>query len=180
MLASLLSLLLLASPGDTTRHPTVVIVRHAEKASETERDPSLSDAGRARAAALDSALANAHVVAILVTQYRRTSESAALVAARHHITPTVISTDGGVAAHAAAIARAAQQFDGVVLVIGHSNTVMPIVAALGGPKLPDLCDKSYSQLLAVTPAAAGASIMRSRYGAADAAGADACAAMTPQ
>jgi phosphohistidine phosphatase SixA len=157
-----------------------VIVRHAEKASETERDPSLSDVGRARAAALDSALASSRVVAILVTQYRRSAESAALVAARHHLTPTVISTDGGVAAHAAAMARTAQQFDGVVLVIGHSNTVMPIVAALGGPTLPDLCDKSYSQLLTVIPAPSGAALLRSRYGAPDAPGAEACAAMTPR
>ena len=77
---SLLALLLIAAPADTNRHPTVIIVRHAEKASETERDPSLSDAGRVRAAALDSVLADAKVVAILVTQYKRTAETAALVA----------------------------------------------------------------------------------------------------
>ena len=107
----LLALLLLVAPTDTIRHPTVVVVRHTEKASETERDPTLSDAGRVRAAALDSALADAHVVAILVTQYRRSVESAALVATRHQITPIVISTDGGVAAHAAAMARAAKNLE---------------------------------------------------------------------
>ena len=176
----LLALLLLAAPADTTRHPTVVVVRHAEKASETERDPTLSDAGRARAAALDSALADAHVVAILVTQYRRSVESAALVAARHHLTPIVISTDGDLPAHAAAMVSAARNFDGVVLIIGHSNTVTPIVAALGGPKLPDLCDKSYSQLFIVTPGPAAASLLRSRFGAADAPGAESCPAMSPR
>lgn len=177
---SLLTLLLFTQPSDTTRHPTIVIVRHAEKASETERDPTLSDAGRARAAALDSALADAHVVAILVTQYRRSVESAALVATRHHITPTVISTDGGVAGHAAAMARAARNFDGVVLIIGHSNTVTPIVAALGGPTLPNLCDKSYSQLFTVMPGLTGTSMLRSHFGAADAPGAESCPAMTPR
>ncbi|MEP6592035.1 MAG: histidine phosphatase family protein [Gemmatimonadota bacterium] len=176
---ALLALLLIASPADTVRHPTVVIVRHAEKASETERDPSLSDIGRVRAAALDSALADAHVVAILVTQFRRTSETAALVAARHHIVPTVIPTDGGVAVHAAAVARAARGQDGVVLVVGHSNTVMPIAAALGAPRLPDLCDRSYSVMLVVTPGDPHGGVLRSHFGAADPPGADACAAMTP-
>lgn len=175
---SLLMLLFVVTPSDTSRHPTVVVVRHAEKASETERDPSLSNAGRARAAALDSALADAHLVAILVTQYRRTVETAALVAARHHLTPLVITTEGGVATHAAAMARAARHFDGVVLIIGHSNTVTPIVAALGGPTLPDLCDKNYSLLFTVVPGSAA--LLRSRFGAADPPGAESCVAMTPR
>ena len=103
----LLALLLLVAPTDTIRHPTVVVVRHTEKASETERDPTLSDAGRTRAAALDSALADAHVVAILVTQYRRSVESAAFVATRHQITPIVISTDGGIAGQDSALGASA-------------------------------------------------------------------------
>jgi phosphohistidine phosphatase SixA len=180
LILSLLALLLLATPSDTTRHPVVVVVRHAEKASETERDPALSDAGRARAAALDSSLADAHVVAILVTQYRRSVETAAPVAARHRLTPIVITTEGGVAAHAAAMARAARGYDGVVLIIGHSNTVTPIVAALGGPRLPDLCDRSYSQLFTVIPGSGGTALLRSRFGAPDAPGAELCAGMTPQ
>jgi phosphohistidine phosphatase SixA len=176
----LLALLLLVAPTDTIRNPTVVVVRHAEKASETERDPTLNGVGRARAAALDSALADAHVVAILVTQYRRSVESATLVAARHHITPIVISTDGGVTGHAAAMAKTAKNFDGVVLIIGHSNTVTPIVAALGGPTLPNLCDQSYSQLFTVIPGPAGPSTLRSHFGAGDPPGAASCPAMTPR
>ncbi|MES2305013.1 MAG: histidine phosphatase family protein [Gemmatimonadota bacterium] len=177
---SLLATLFLTSPADTTKHPVVVIVRHAEKASETERDPSLSDLGRARAAALDSALADAHVVAILVTQFKRTAETAALVAARHHLTPVVVPTDGGVAVHAAAMARAARNFDGVVLIIGHSNTLMPIAAALGTAKFPDLCDKSYSLLFTVVPAPANAPLLRAHFGTPDAPGTELCSAMTPK
>lgn len=175
----LLGALLMAPLPDTTRQAVVVIVRHAEKASETDRDPSLSAVGRTRAAALDSALADAHVVAILVTQFRRTSETAALVAARHHIVPTVIPTDGGVAVHAAAVARAARGPDGVVLVVGHSNTVMPIAAALGAPRRHDLCDRSYSVMLVVTPGDPHGGVLQSHFGAADPPGADACAATAP-
>ncbi|MES2125433.1 MAG: histidine phosphatase family protein [Gemmatimonadota bacterium] len=178
-LVCLWAALSLASPSDTTRHPVVVIVRHAEKASETERDPTLSAAGRARAAALDSALASAHVVAILITQFRRTAETAAPVAARHHLTPIVIPTDGGVAKHAAAVAAAARGYDGVVLVVGHSNTVMPIAAALGAGPHADLCDRSYALMFTVTPADAAGGMLRSRFGVPDPPGADSCPTMTP-
>ena len=34
----------------------------------------------------------------------------------------------------------------VVLVVGHSNTIAKIVGALGGPKIPDLCDSQYSTM----------------------------------
>ena len=135
----LLGALLMAPLPDTTRQAVVVIVRHAEKASET----------------------------------------AALVAARHHIVPTVIPTDGGVAVHAAAVARAARGPDGVVLVVGHSNTVMPIAAALGAPRRPDLCDRSYSVMLVVTPGDPHGGVLQGHFGAVDPPGADACAAMAP-
>lgn len=176
---SLLALLLVAAPTDTTRHPTVIVVRHAEKASETDRDPSLSDIGRARAAALDSVLADAHVTAIVVTQFKRTAETAALVAARHHLTPIVVATGSGGDAHAAAVAKAAMAQDGVVLVVGHSNTVPAIVHALGGPRAPDLCDKSYAQLFTVSTSPAPA-VVRSRFGVPDAPGADQCGGMAPR
>jgi phosphohistidine phosphatase SixA len=170
-----------ATPQDTTRLPTVVVVRHAEKASETDRDPPLSALGVARAAALDSVLEHAKVVAIIVTPYRRTLETAMPVARRHMITPIVVPVAGGVAAHAYAVAQAARGHDGVVLVVGHSNTVLPIVRALGGPTLADLCDASYAQLFTVSTHGSGASrVIRTQFGAADPLHAASCPAMMPQ
>ena len=181
MLIVALLLALAASTSDTTRHPVVVVVRHAEKASQTERDPALSDAGWARAWALDSVLRDARVSAIIVTPFRRNRETASLVAKRHLVTVTVVPVEGGVAAHAYAVALAVATHDGVVLVVGHSNTVMPIVRALGGPTLPDLCDGTYAELFTiyVTPGD-GSRVMRSRYGTPDPAGAADCPAMKPQ
>jgi hypothetical protein len=79
-----------------------------------------------------------------------------------------------------------------VLVVGHSNTVPAIVAALGGPRLPDLCDASYATMFVVRPAAppagagpaagapnAGAAVVRAQYGRPDAPDAAACAAPAP-
>ncbi len=164
-----------ASVQDTIRHPIVIVVRHAEKASQTDRDPALSEAGVIRAAALDSVLQHARVAAVIVTPFRRTIETAAPVATRYLLTPIVIPVEGGVAAHAYAVAQAARRFDGVVLVVGHSNTVLPIVRALGGPTLPDLCDSSYAQIFTVTVAAdRSGRMIRSGYGAPDPAGPTLC------
>lgn len=63
----------LAQLPETT---TVFIVRHAEKASSTESDPSLNPAGRARAEQLIHVLAEAEIEAIYSTPTKRTQETA--------------------------------------------------------------------------------------------------------
>jgi hypothetical protein len=95
------------------------------------------------------------------------------------VTPTVIALD---ATHVKSVAEAVMKAKGVVLVVGHSNTVPAIVTALGGPKLPDICDASYATMFVVTPATNGApaSVVRASYGAPDAAGATTCAGMSPK
>lgn len=160
-----------ASP-DTARAQTVIVVRHAEKASATERDPSLSDAGKARAAALDSALAGMKVTAIFVTPYKRTAETAALVAKRHGVTPVALDPSR-IPAYAAAVADSARAREGVVLIVSHSNTVPAILEALGGARIPDLCEPAFSHLFTVVPGTP-AKVTPSRYGAKDPEGADSC------
>jgi bisphosphoglycerate-dependent phosphoglycerate mutase len=53
-----------------------------------------------------------------------------------------------------------------VLVVGHSNTVPAIVAALGGAPSPDLCDEQYDALFTVVVAPDGkARVVKARFGA---------------
>lgn len=173
----------IASPSVVMAQPTLVIlVRHGEKQPTPADDPSLSAAGVARGTALDAALAFTSPTTIVVSTRKRTVETAAAVMARTGVRPTVIPLDGGGAAHVRAVAAAVQQATGVVLVVGHSNTVPAIVTALGGPALPDLCDASYATLFLLTPARNGqpAQVVRSQYGAPDAVGADQCAGMRPK
>jgi len=160
----------------------VVLVRHGEKQPAPADDPSLSEAGVRRAAALDSALRDVVPSTIVVSTRKRTVETAAVVARRSGVTPTVITLDGGGATHIRAVAEAVQRARGVVLVVGHSNTVPAIVTALGGPKLPDLCDASYATLFLLTPAREGlpAQLVRAHYGLPDAVGADQCPGMVPR
>lgn len=79
----------------------------------------------------------------------------------------MVSLEGGGAAHIAAVASAVSQTKGVVLVVGHSNTIPAVIAALGGPRLPDICDATYSDLFVLTPPRGGATstLVIFRYGA---------------
>lgn len=163
---SLLFSLLFAAPADTLRPLTVIVVRHAEKAAEPASNPGLTAAGVARAAALDSALADAKVTAILVTPYRRNTETAAPIASRFGLTPIVvpITAQGGVKLHALAMATKARELGGTVLIVGHSNTVGAVVEALGGPKVGDLPDGEYTLLWTVVVDGQGVRVVRSRFG----------------
>lgn len=151
--------------------PTVVIlVRHAEKAAEPADDPGLSPAGEARALALVAALRGAKVTAVITSQLRRTIESARPVAEARGVTPEVIPVEKGkLDAHVAAVAAAVRRnAGGVVLVVGHSNTIPAIIAALGGPEMPDICESLFANLYVLTLTEGEAVLVNSQYGAADA------------
>src|SRR6185503_900450 len=107
------------------------------------------------------------VSAIVTTQLQRTRQTAAPLAEALKVTPVVVPTQADVA----------KQAGKTVLVVGHSNTVPAIVAALGGPKLPDLCEPEYDALITmILDASGGVRIVRTRFGAPTPVDA-ACAAM---
>lgn len=141
MLLVLAAVLALA---DTTRPTMVYVVRHAEKAALPANDPVLSPAGVERAAALDSLIGKSSpVVAVITTPTARTRATAAPVAARFGLTPIEIPVRGGIAAHAREVADSALARHGIVLVVGHSNTVGPIVEALSGRKVGEISETEF-------------------------------------
>lgn len=158
---------------------TVYLVRHGEKSTAVPNDPNpdLSTAGWARANALATKLHSAGVSAIIATQLKRTQETAEPLAAQLRLNAEVVTVGGP--AHADSVAAAIRRHRGeTVLVVGHSNTIAPIIAALGGPKLPNLCDSEYSSLFVVTLTGSAAPVVvRRHYGAPDPAPDSACVAM---
>jgi broad specificity phosphatase PhoE len=143
---------------------TVIVVRHADKVDTTRSSP-LSEAGRARAETLAAALADARVEAIYVTQYPRSRLSAEPLARRLGLTPRVVEAGGETAMHARAVAERirAEAAGRTVLVIGHSNTVPAIVAALGGGDVGRIEDPEYDHMFIVLLDAAGTRVVRAGY-----------------
>lgn len=160
----------------------VLVVRHAEKVDNSD-DPALSTIGTARAEALATALADARVEHVIVTQRQRTRLTAAPLMVARGLQPEVVPFGRDMAEHVRDVAAAVRRQAGkVVLVVGHSNTVPMIVHALGGPRAPDLCDARYAALFAVVPGAEGAParVVVSSFGVADPPTALTCAGMVPR
>lgn len=180
LLLAVLALPTRVSAQRATGEKLVFIVRHAEKANATEQDPSLSDIGRARAVALAAALRDADISDVLVTPRKRTHETAAVLTEARQLTAHVVPFGASTPDHAAAVAADVRKTRGnAVLVVGHSNTVTLIIAALGGPRLPELCDAEYSNLFIVRlPARGSPTFVRAHFGVPDPADAGTCAAAT--
>jgi len=149
-----------ASPAVTT----VILVRHAEKVDNSS-DPELSAAGVERANTLVEVVKQARVSSIITTQFRRTRATAAPAAAALGVVAQVIPASG--AAHAREVADTVRARAGVSLIVGHSNTVPAIIAALGATAPAPICDSEYDDLFVVTLPADGrpAIVVRTRYGA---------------
>jgi broad specificity phosphatase PhoE len=127
---------------------------------------------------------DAGVGAIVTSGVTRTRATAAPTAEALGVEPVTVGLTGGVAAHVRATADTVRRrFAGrTVLVVGHSNTVPAIIAALGGPRVPEICDSEYDNLFVLVipdPAASGsgsARLVRSKFGARTSGGAG-CPAM---
>lgn len=147
----------------------VILVRHAEKAAEPKQDPPLTPAGEERARALALALKDAGVTAIVTSAARRARATAEPLAGESHLTPTVVPAgDGTTADHVAAVAAEVRRHaGGVVLVVGHSDTIPLLIAALDGPRLPEIPHGEFAHLFVLVPGAGGARLVRGSYGAPD-------------
>lgn len=136
-----------------SRDTVVVIVRHAEKAADDPKDPTLSETGITRSQALAKALANLPLSAAYATQYRRTQLTAQPAAQAAGISVQVIPVDSGNADRYGSdlAARIRRQHRGQnVLVVGHSNTVPDLVKALSGVTVDEIGESEFDRVYVVT------------------------------
>lgn len=152
----------------STACTTIIVVRHAEQTDPQAVDPPLSQAGTARAKALAAALENSGVQAVYVTQYKRTKDTAAPAVALLHLPVTEVSVDSAkLAEHAPQLARRilTEHPGGVVLVVGHSNTVPAIVDALAHMKIRAIERTEFDRFIVVTAGdKACAHVLEAQYG----------------
>lgn len=156
---------LLASCASRPARPagvTFVLVRHAEKADDGSKDPPLAAAGTARARALAAGLRDAPVRAAYATSYRRTQATAAPTASVHSL--PVTSYDAGLAAGEFAARLRHDHADGTVLVVGHSNTVPDLAAALCRCRVAPMGDDEFDRRITIRIDARGHVVMQTeRY-----------------
>jgi broad specificity phosphatase PhoE len=125
--------------------PIIVIVRHAEKATNAGNNPDLSPAGRARADALARILKDSAITGIFTSEFKRTQETAAPVAKSLGVTPTVVP-----AKDTAALVEKLRELNGNALVVGHGDTIPNLVKALGIETPINIPDNDYTELFVVT------------------------------
>lgn len=147
---ALLVAVLLATPAAAQQ--TVFLVRHAERADTSPgvsptmaADPDLSDAGRARAESLASALKDARITAIYATEFKRTQQTAAPLAKILGLTVKVVTSKS-----AADLLKQLKAEKGNVLVVGHSNTVPEVIKAIGVATPVTIGDDEFDNMFLVS------------------------------
>ncbi|MEQ1511252.1 MAG: phosphoglycerate mutase family protein [Lysobacteraceae bacterium] len=124
-----------------------MIVRHAEKATNDPKDPTLSETGSARALRVAERLSAAQVSAVYTTGYRRTQQTAAPTALAHRL--DVRTYDAAMPAKDFAAQLHTTHATGTVLVVGHSNTVSAIAAGLCGCEVAPLREDEYDRWIRI-------------------------------
>lgn len=155
--AAAAGLALLAFSG-ASAPAAVFIVRHAEKQTEAnEKEVPLSDAGRARAKRIGEMLRDAGIVAVYSTDTVRTLSTAAPLAAIAKVQPILYSAtdaEGKLDLKPLAKKILAEQGPRNVLVVGHSNTIAPLIEALGCREPVTVGGADYDGLWIVVPSRA--------------------------
>ena len=162
------TLLLLALTGAAQAQQAILLVRHAEKATDAnEASVPLSPAGAARAARLAEVLKSAGVTAVYATdtvRARKTAEPVAKAAGLEVRIYAPRDADGKPAPGILVERLRKEQPKGIVLVVGHSNTVPEILAALGYAAKVEIPSSQYDDLFVVAPRAEGPpSVLRLKY-----------------
>ncbi|HEY5804187.1 MAG TPA: phosphoglycerate mutase family protein [Lysobacter sp.] len=132
---------------------TFILVRHAEKVPDGSKDPELTAAGLARADALAVRLADMPLAAVYSTAYRRTQQTAAPTARGHSL---AVTTYDAKATAQELSSRLQREHPGrSVLVVGHSNTIPGIAAALCSCAVAEMSEAEYDRLTTVRIDAGG-------------------------
>jgi phosphohistidine phosphatase SixA len=153
---------------DAFAQRAIILVRHAEKAADAnEASVPLSAAGCERAERLARMLASAGVTAVYATETDRAKQTAEPLARALKLDVRTYSPRDSAGALAPQIVIDKMRKDdpsGVVLIVGHQNTVPNILEALGYAEKVEIADKQFDDLFVVVPKKDGApTVLRLRY-----------------
>jgi broad specificity phosphatase PhoE len=144
-----------------------VLLRHAEKQVGAISDAPLSPLGEVRAARLAQMFSDnepyGRIGAIYVTNTRRTQQTSAALSQRLGLDAIVVDAKTDSTDLARRVLR--ENRGGRALIVGHSNTVPEIVAALAGVRnVPPMGEEEFDTLYVVTvPTIGKVSVLRMKY-----------------
>jgi broad specificity phosphatase PhoE len=134
----------------------VTVVRHAERRDDGTDDPPLTDAGKERAARLADRLAPVPGAGVYATPYQRTQATAAPTATAWGVPVTIYDPSTSPQTLLEQVAR--DHPSGHILIVGHSDTVPGIVAALCTCPVDPIADSDFGNLYQVSLSADGSVI----------------------
>jgi len=154
------ALLIAATAGAASAQLAVLIVRHAEKETPAnEPEVPLSEAGNARAARLAALLSDAGITAIYATDTERARKTAEPLARARRLEIKTYEPRAPLAER-----LRGENPEGVVLVVGHSNTVPELLAALGYKEQVRIASGEFDNLFVLVPKNEGRpAVLRLRY-----------------
>jgi broad specificity phosphatase PhoE len=151
---TVLCVLFLLAPAPALAQKLVILTRHAERADggamsgTAQKDPPLSAAGEARAAKLAAMLADSGITAIFASEFKRAQDTAKPAAAKLGLKVQTMPADNT----SQLVARIRKEHaNGIVLIVGHSDTLPAIIKALGGPGVT-IPDNEFDNLFVLAPA----------------------------
>lgn len=138
---------------------TVILTRHAEKATSPSDNPPLTPAGVQRAKLLGRMFENSGITAIYVTDTLRTQQTSRPLADATHIKPTVLPAND-----VAGLVKAVRaDHKGAIVIVNHSNRLPEIIKELGGPAVT-INDNDYDNLFVLTVEGSRSILLKMQYG----------------
>ena len=140
----------------------IYITRHAEKATNDPKDPELTSDGIARANALGILLYTKNIKKIYSTSYKRTQSTAKPLSEAIHVPIQEYNKDTSGTLLRRVLASRQNTF-----IVGHSNSVIPMLDSLGLPhKKMKIEENEYDNLFIVTMKKGHAiSVKETKFGA---------------
>ncbi len=143
---SVLFCLIFFLPGkEAVAENIIYLTRHAEKQVDGTKDPALTEQGNRRANFLANLLRGEAISHIFSSNYKRTLQTAKPSA--NLVKLEIEQYNPGKQEE---FSKLLKQLKGVILVVGHSNTIPDLVSLLGGDPQGEIKDSEYDRLYKIT------------------------------
>lgn len=156
----------IAFTANSQKATIIYVVRHVEKvtADPNNKDPFITDKGQQRSVDLANKLKKSKLSAVYSTNFQRTKLTVKPIADEQSLTVKIYDPKQ-IKSFVSIILQ--ENKGGKILIVGHSNTVLETIEALGGERpIPEIKDQEYDYFFTVKVANDGTvTVKMKHYGA---------------